>query len=323
MAIAEEISGRSGLRLEKILLEDEYLKEHSIECGKEFIIGSSGTATFARAHYLYAAKRLSPEYKHIVTGNFGSEIFRAAHVAGVLISNNLFTLFNSDHPEEALQLIEKSREAKSLNRESLGTDWQSLKEDISHMPCFSQSGSDFSRNQRFYIFVFEEVFRKYFGAELANQFRFLKNRTPFLDIGFIRAILKTRLAGIHSEFFEHNPFRRYKGQVLYAHIIRKAFPLMSTMITDKGYRPDDLIKLSGITNIVKGYLRKERSKGRQNPDPNSVMKAWELNRNYWLQVPVSEELFNTGEMGETMERELLFKAVSLSYVLDIAARQVS
>ena len=131
-----------------------------------------------------------------------------------------------------------------------------LREDILKFSCFNQYYSGLTRNQRFYVFVFEELFRKYFGAEMVNQFRYLKNRTPFLDIDFLKAILKTEFAGIHSDFFEKNPLKRYKGQVLYAHIIKKAYPDFGKMMTDKGYKPDDLINFFGKVNIAKGYLKK-------------------------------------------------------------------
>jgi len=99
-----------------------------------------------------------------------------------------------------------------------------IKEDILKLPCYNDSYSKLTKNQKFYVFVFEEVFRKYFGAEIINQFKYIKNRTPFLDMAFLKAILRTELAGIHSEFFEHNPVKRYKGQILYAHIINKTYP---------------------------------------------------------------------------------------------------
>ena len=111
-----------------------------------------------------------------------------------------------------------------IQKEAFLSDWEQCKNDIYSLPCFNPEYKHLSRNQKFYIFVFEEVFRKYFGAEMINQFKYLKNRTPFLDMEFFKAILQTGLAGIHSEFFENNPLKRYKGQVLYAHIIRKAYP---------------------------------------------------------------------------------------------------
>ena len=253
--IAEELAQKANLPFLKLDLGDEYIQHESFECGKEFLINSSGTATFARAHYLFAAKQLSEKFEHMITGNFGSEVFRAAHVSGVVISENLYHLFKSDSPAEAYHLIEKSREFQCLNWESYQEEWDSLKEDFLKLPCFSQDYTSLSKNQQFYVLVFEEIFRKYFGAEMVNQFKYLKNRTPFLDIDFLKAIFKTGLAGIHSDFFEHNPLKRYKGQVLYAHIIRKAYPQFGKMMTDKGYKPDDLLNFLGKFNIAKGYLK--------------------------------------------------------------------
>ena len=81
------------------------------------------------------------------------------------------------------------------------------------LPCYNPAYSDLSKNQQFYVIVYEEIFRKYFGSEMVNQFRYIKNRTPFLDIDFLRSIFKTKLAGIHSDLFERNPMKRYKGTV--------------------------------------------------------------------------------------------------------------
>ncbi|MFN2337329.1 MAG: hypothetical protein ABR560_10210, partial [Bacteroidales bacterium] len=83
---------------------------------------------------------------------------------------------------------------------------------------------------------------------------------PFLDARFLRELMGTEYAGIHSEFFEENPFRRYKGQLMYAHIIRKAFPALGRFATDKGYAPDDLLSLPGKLRIAKSYLGKRLKK---------------------------------------------------------------
>jgi len=248
--IASQLAKKAEIPFINIELGDSYIKNENLHCGEEFIINSSATATFARSHYLYSAKRLSSDYQYVITGNFGSEIFRAAHVAGAVISSNLYALFDSEHPEEGIRKVENSREFQCLNSSSFKLQLESLKEDIMHLPCYDNSLSGLTKNQRFYVFVFEEVFRKYFGAEMVNQFRYIKNRTPFLDIEFLKAIFKTELAGIHSDFFEHNPFKRYKGQVLYAHIIKKAYPEFGKMLTDKGYRPCDLINPLGKLNIA-------------------------------------------------------------------------
>ena len=94
-----------------------YLKNHSLnEAGRDFIIRSSGTGTFTRAHYLFAARQLARKTKYLLTGNFGSEIFRAAHVPGVIISPNLYTVFSSGNPDEACQKLWGSPGTSLLNQ---------------------------------------------------------------------------------------------------------------------------------------------------------------------------------------------------------------
>lgn len=318
--IASQLALRAGIPFINIELDEKYVNENSLDCGREFILSSSGSATFARAHYLYAAKRLSGDYKYIITGNFGSEIFRAAHNAGAVISQNLYTLFNSNNPNEGIKTIENSDEFRCLNLSDDKSSWKALKEDILKLPCYNQSYNRLTKNQRFYVFVFEEIFRKYFGAEMVNQFRYIKNRTPFLDIEFLKAIFKTELAGIHSDFFEHNPFKRYKGQVLYANIIRKAYPEFGKMMTDKGYRPNDLINPLGKLNIARGYFKKVIRKPQSEFDPYSVGRAWEYNKDFWLKIPISSDLFDLRKR-EGTPKEILFKILSLSYIIDSLPRR--
>jgi hypothetical protein len=42
-----------------------------------------------------------------------------------------------------------------------------------------------------YLFLknLQEIFR---GKEMVNQFRYIKNRTPFLDIEFLKAVFQNR-----------------------------------------------------------------------------------------------------------------------------------
>lgn len=316
LLLSRQLSTSAGLRFKEIMLDHAYVTKESLNTGKEFIINSSGTATFARAHYLYAARQLASETEHIITGNFGSEIFRAAHVVGSMFSNNLYALFNSDTPGDALSAIENSEEYLCLDMSAYVKEWAQFKEELISLQCYDPKYSLLTRNQRFYLFVMEEVFRKYFGAEMINQFRHVRNRTPYLDIDFLKEIFRTDLAGIHSGFFEHNPLKRYKGQILYSHIIRKAHPEFGRMMTDKGYRPDDLLTLAGKARVVKGYYQKKTGKSVSAPDPNSVLLSWQANRNYWMKLPVQEEYFRLTGSPEKISVNLLYRIYSLSYCLN-------
>ena len=317
LSLADTLASKTGTSFFPVNLDDEYLRDYSLEAGKSFIINSSGAGTFTRAHYIYAANVLSGKTRHLISGNFGSEIFRAVHVPGVVISPNLYKIFSSRNPGEANKAIRKSIAISFLNQKEFTTQLEDLEMDIGSLPCFNTKYSQLSRNEQFYVFVFEELFRKYFGAEMISQFGVIKIRTPFLDPAFLKELMSTGYAGIHSKFFEGNPFRRYKGQVMYAHIIRKACPQMGNMMTDKGYTPDDLLSVSGKLHIARGYMRK-LLKGRDYMyDPNGVRRAWDLNHSFYEYLPVNESLFDkAGKMSERNSglTDALAKYYSLIYI---------
>lgn len=320
--IAQNIADKYGIQYKKLALEKEYAKKHSLPNGMEFIYNSSGNASFSRAHYLYAAKELSKQHNYILTGNFGSEIFRAAHNAGVMFSQNLISLFSKQRFSEIIQTVENSANFSYLNRANFKQEWNELKEELIDLPPFNPEYKSLTQNQRFYVFVFEEVFRKYFGAEMSNQFNYIKNRTPFLDIGFLKEILSTGLAGIHSEFFEHNPLKRYKGQLLYAHIISKAYPPFGKELTDKGYCPDDLINPFGKIKIVRSYIRKRFNKQITNHDPYGVHTSYLTNIESYKKIYINPDLFNKEQFGDNSYHninEIRAKAISLSYTSQIIA----
>lgn len=297
--IPDRLAAIAGLPYKKILLDDEYVRTESLKNGLEFIKNASGTASFARAHYLYAAKAMAKHSRYMITGNFGSELFRAANVRGVVFSPNLIALFSNRNIDEALKIIRSSREFSSVRMENFAVEWDELKQDLMTLSCYSSDYRQLTLNQRFYVFVFEEVFRKYFGAEMANQFRYLRNRTPYIDAGFLKSIMGTGFAGVYSDFFESNPFKRYKGQVLYAHIIMKSRPELGRIISDKGYCPNDLLTLTGKLNVLGGYLKKKRNKGKAHTDPDSVTRAFRQNIGFYRQVPVDPGLFNPEFLTDT------------------------
>ncbi|MRR21788.1 hypothetical protein EG830_02260, partial [bacterium] len=314
---ARRATGEAGIRLEEISLDDEYVSRSSLDNGREFIMNASGTGSFERAHYLYSAKLLKNRGSCLVTGNFGSEIFRTAHVTGEMISKNLFHLFRGEDADSAFSSIQESREFRSLNRNAISGVWDEIKADLRNLPSFSADYRKFTRNQRFYIFVFNEVFRKYFGAEMINQFPLIRNRTPFLDINFLKTLFRSDLAGAYSDFYESNPFKRQKGQLLYAEIIRMAFPALGKPDTDKGYRPDDLLSLSGKARIGKNFIVKKVLKTVGDSDPNSVERAWQVNRDFWRSLPQAGDLFDSkiqGGAGGNQADSLFSRIYSINYL---------
>jgi hypothetical protein len=315
--VARQLSQKAATPFREISLDVDYVLQNSYTDGLEFISGASGTASFARAHYMHAAKLLAKEYRYMITGNFGSEIFRAAHIAGVLISPNLYRLLNAANFDEALNKLESAPEWKWLNKISFAHEWESLKEDLVTLPCFNKEYVGLTKNQQFYKIVFDEAFRKYFGAEMVNQSNHIINRTPFLDIDFVKAILATNLAGVHSDFFTNNPFKRFKGQLLYAHIIKRTYPLFGKHLLDKGYRPFDLLSLTGNARIALLYFNKKFLKQRKTIDPYAVNASFNANSDFWMKTPIDKILFDEDFVVKAFEtgelRDSLFVALSQAW----------
>lgn len=296
LGFATDISSKAGIPFRPVLLDGEYVNNFSLEAGRNFILNTSGCGTFARAHYIYSAELLSRLATCLVSGNFGSEIFRTAHTSGVMIAPELYRVFTSEDPDKAMELVKKNPVLKLLNQDMVYGELNGLKEDILRLPCFNSHYDYLDRNMQFYIFVFEEVFRKYFGSEILAQWKSVITRTPFLDRTFLMELLSTGLAGIHAGFMEKNPLRRFKGQVLYASVIRKAAPHLGRFVADKGYSPDDLLSLSGKLRITGIYLRKRKLNTASLSDPMAVREAWSVNRGFFESLPLSGSVFNESEI---------------------------
>ena len=327
--IGKYVADKTSLDYHKFILDEEFAEKHSKNNGLEFIRNASGSATFARAHYLYAAKELAEKYGYIVTGNFGNEVLQATNVLGVVTSPNVYNLFASETYDEAIHKIINSSEYTWLNKDNFVQEWESLLADIKNLPPFDKKYSELTITQKYYITFYEEVMRKYFGAEMTNQFKYIKNRTPFLDFRFFKEIVKTELAGVNREFFNRNPVKRFKGQVIYGHIIGKTTPALGKLKSSWGYTPDDLISQTGKLRILYGYFKRNRKNylGRfgNSPvrfektvsDPFGVNSALMHNLSYFSSLDIDRELFNHKIIGKCLAQKKvsrqLFNAISQVY----------
>jgi len=301
--IASIISKKIGLEFNPFYLDEDYIKNQSLDCGLDFIRLAHGEASFSRAHYLYSARKLAEKTGCIVTGNFGSEILRAAHLPGVMVSPNLVKYFFSKNHESGLESIERSYEFCWLNKENFKKEWESLAEDLKELPRFNPKYKNLTLNQKFYVLVFNTIFRKYFGPEMSNQYQYLINRTPFLDFEFLNAILQTEMAAVYSDFFTSNPLKRYKGQILYSFIMQKTCPQLAREKTDKGYCPMDLLTLMGKLQASAAFVkRKIKRRGLFLGDEYSVRAAFNHNKSYFQNIPVKEELFNATAFKKSFDK---------------------
>lgn len=273
-----------------VYLDTTYIREHSYSSAIELIRLTEGNASVSRAHYLYAAKYLSRDYRYMLTGNFGSELFRAAHLAGVMISDELYRILERSDPTGVDSVIRTSPKLRYLQRDEFRTEIAAL---VNEIQDYRDIYRGLNSNRMLYNLMFTEILRKYFGAELVMQSNFINSRTPYLDFGLLRAVLKTSYSGAYCDYQSRNPVKRYSGQITYAHIIRKAWSPLYNMKTNKGYRPSDLLTVKGKLVLLKNLLIKKLQNQQANfADPNAVKAAFEFNHARYAQWSVEPALYN-------------------------------
>lgn len=225
-----------GIPYTPIYLDENYLQAHALDNAYEFVAAAECNGNFGRPHYTFAAQQLSKDHKFILTGNFGSELFRALHEPGVMISRATVDVFHS-----------KGEEWKDKLRTTTAT-WdgryfaEALDQLIARMEAYLAPRKDWDSNHRFYHFVFNEVFRKYFGPELIMQSRYFNNRTPYLSLPWIQALNQTIWSGVHARLFEKQLNKRMKGQMFYASFLRYANKKMYQQTTNKSYSSADVLE---------------------------------------------------------------------------------
>jgi asparagine synthetase B (glutamine-hydrolysing) len=318
MVIPQKQAPTLGVVFNPIVLNKAYIELFSLNKGIELIEKTDGAASFARAHYLYAAEKLAADTAYMVTGNFGSELFRAIHNPGVMFSEELISFFSNRNEQDWIQILKNSSKWKYLsNRASYSEPFEQL---IADMREFKKNTSTLSTNEAFYTFVFNEVFRKYFGPEIKIQQNFIVNRAPFIDYHFMKELFETYYCGVYSDFFTNNPMKRFKGQLLYSYILKKACPELLSMRTVKGYKPSALLNHWGKLQLVANLIEKKLKKTSENDDPHLVTKAFMHNKDKWNAFPVMEDIYNSDYLKKQVQNakyadNTLINIVSSNYFL--------
>lgn len=286
-----------GINYEHIDCSDiKYLGDHYLSCGEEMTLNSGGYNGFLYPHFLYIAKKTAETSKDLITGYCGSEIFRAFHLTGAINSQALVNLFTMDDKNLYREKLNDLINLKVLNLEEFNDELDSLIKDL-----FEYKYSLFDHltlNQRYYIFAFNEIFRKTFGFWISSQMRYLNVRVPFLDFDFLKEFLKSDLAGLNNAFFTDNPFKRFKGQLFYSFVIKKTNAVIFKQITGKGYKPSDLITPFGKLNIAIQFFRKrlKRKISTQNIDNLGIISGILSNKKMVSDLIKSSSLFNESEL---------------------------
>ncbi len=119
-------------------------------------------------------------------------------------------LFSTTDKNAIRSILVNSRKLHHLNMDEFDHELKDLVEKVIEF----KSGLDQQFkgvNFAFYSILTEELFRQYFGPELVITSQFYSQRCPFLDFEWIKALLKTELAGCNASYLETNPLKKVQG----------------------------------------------------------------------------------------------------------------
>lgn len=296
--IPQLISRKMGFQHKSLPLNLQYTEKHFWKHGRSFLTKSFGLGNISRAHYHFALTSVLNKSRYLLSGNFGSEIIRCMKIPGVMTSASLFKIFTPHTLESLKTELINHPGAKYLAPDLLHNCIDNLLEDIAHY--LNRLPKELSDNKRFYIYLFEEVFPKYFGPEILVQKNHLNHRAPFLCVRFIKELLKTEIAGANSNFMETNPFNRYHGQVLYAHIFKKSSPELLDFPLDRGYRPAHFLTPMGPLKIAAGYALRKLNKSRSTNIPDYTRENIHRNIQKLSSLNIPESLFNAAHFKDQL-----------------------
>jgi len=292
LVIPQQIAAGCGFNHHSIPINEEFAQKEFWRHALKFLYRSEGMGNMSRAHYSYAAEILGRESNCLVSGNFGSEILRAMKSPGVMVSQPVFQMFELEDLNELKESWSRNSALQYLNPVQQKELMDRL---LAEVRTFRNALPDgLSRNQRFYVYLFEEVFRKYFGPEIIVENSTLRHRAPFLDFEFITTVLHSGLAGVYSRYRETRPLKRFQGQALYAHIQKKTCPKLLDYDLDRNYRPRDFLTAWGRFRIMAGYLGKHIGTRRSTSSPGYAYQCMNSNLDRIRKSDLNGRFFDLG-----------------------------
>ncbi len=303
------------------LEEDTYI-ENYLKFSLNLVEDFGGFNGFIYSHFTYCTSQLSSKKKYVLTGYAGSEIFKTSLNAGAITSKALYDLFSKNRCDFEKAIL-KSDSLKALKLEFYENE---LNELINELYNYKESlTQEITLNQKFYTFVFEEIFRKTFGVLTKAQMKYVNVRIPYLDIIFIEALLKTGFGGANNDFYSKNFIKRFRGQVLYGEIIKQTNEIIFKQKTGRGYKPSDLITPLGWVNILTPFIFKKINNKitKENLDNLSIISGVSINKDFFKSYLSKSIYFDINFLNHTLnnfspnmnerERDLFLSSISLIY----------
>lgn len=323
VSIPQQICQHLKLKYRPVWLDEEYEKAFNTYA-RQAVEFSDCLATFERANYPFAFRKLSDFSSIMVTGIFGSELMRTFQNVsiGYMITKNYVDLVRADDKKiMLLSLISRARDSY-YDPTIYDPDNDELTEHILG-ECFDNY-SGITENERFFLFLLHEGARKYFGGEVHMERIYGTNRFPFLDDDFVEFIFRSPFSGVKSNPLRPSIKQRFTSQYFYARIMEKFMPRLLNFSTDHGYPPRYIIAKAPLLKIAPSlFLKRVRQLAGRNREFKIEEWSDKFYQEYFKLGAADRDFFSRKlnadfESGKWKTNRFAFaKASSLALYLDI------
>ncbi len=328
IAVPRDIANKLDLNYRPILLNKNFL-ENYYENTLKATYFSNGIAPVGFCNIPYAYQSIKSYSDTILTGLFGSEILRPIHNNGIQINNQTFDIFLSNSAKEGVsKAVDRIKYIQFFSEEYSNREVDALIRYFHHN--YFLKYSEYNKITRFFFFIIQEGIRKYFSQEISLERVFVTTRFPYFDTDLVDLIYQTPWAGMYNGFLGESKYKRRKGQLLYAHIIRKYQPELGSIILDRGYTPNDLLLPVPLNYFKIGYGYYKEKKYMKRAGGNDT-----FNTEIWAQKTLGDIVSSSGaftgnlfgnRLGELFQTSNYFKSfltfrhlVSIKAFFDITA----
>jgi hypothetical protein len=269
--VAKSIAGKLGISYSAILLNENMLDQYCYYAAQH-IYWTDGLGSINRTNQMYSHWQLSKYSRNVMTGYFGSELFRPMSRHNIMISDVFVDTYLHHDRKSAIHkalinLVEDSPFTKEFIEKHLDETVEATFEYFKNLDVTCEKGNNL------FIYLIKSGFWKFYGQEFHAQRIHNSIQSPYMDDDFIDFLLRTPVWEINRRTYKLDPYSMLKGQAIYLPILKANSSLLMNHPTNRGFSPADFESWLFPWNVViKHHFHKKKLLKRNILGFNS--KAW-------------------------------------------------
>lgn len=290
------ISRQLGLDYMPVYLEEDYEVNYG-NCSLEAIYFSDGLSFNERSNYPYVFNKLSGFSNFILSGLGGGELLRPLHLREDYMNQLYYDVIYNNQPLNINKHLDDNHISRYLKEEFIHHHKLELAKRIKTKQQDIQRMRNRAQGYLFYLCdLLQTGFIKYYGTEMHLERFYADNLTPYFDYDLIGYIFSTSYRRLFKKAFKSHPFFRWKGQQVYAHVLKRNYRELGKFPVDRGYKPVYLIH--PLKRLFIPYLFYKRRRRRKRSPAEFTSDRWSQFFYREIEKKLTKEslFFNTKEI---------------------------